>query len=95
MPAISEWNGAVRVSIYVQPRASKTEVVGEHGDAIKLRVAAPPVEGEANKEVLRFLGKLFGVPASHMNLVSGDTGRRKVIEVRGLTLEQARTKLLP
>lgn len=94
MPAISERNGAVRVSIYVQPRASKTEVVGEHGDAIKLRVAAPPVEGEANKEVLRFLGKLLGVPISQLIVASGGTGRRKVVEVRGLNVEQVRSRLL-
>jgi uncharacterized protein (TIGR00251 family) len=92
--AITEANGAVRVSIFVQPRASRTEVVGEHGDAIKLRVAAPPVEGEANREVVRFLSKLLGIPLRSVELLSGETGRRKVVEVRGVTAEFVRSKLL-
>jgi uncharacterized protein (TIGR00251 family) len=94
LPPISEANGAVRVSIYVQPRASRTEVVGEYGAAIKLRVAAPPVEGEANREVVRFLSKLLGIPAASVELVSGESGRRKVVELRGVTLEFVRSKLL-
>ena len=95
MPAISDKDGAVRVSFYVQPRASRTEIVGEHGDAIKLRVAAPPVKGEANREVVRFLSKLLGVSASALQLVSGESGRRKVVEIHGLPIEVIRNKLLP
>jgi uncharacterized protein (TIGR00251 family) len=94
LPPVSEANGAVRVSIYVQPRASRTEVVGEHGDAIKLRVAAPPVEGEANREVARFLTKLLGIPAASVELVSGEGSRRKVVELRGVTVDFVRSKLL-
>ncbi|MCZ6858630.1 MAG: DUF167 family protein, partial [Gemmatimonadetes bacterium] len=52
---------ATAVSFYVQPRASKTEVAGRHGDAIKIRVKAPPVDGAANEEVIRFLAKRFRV----------------------------------
>ena len=84
----------MRIKVYVQPRASRTEVVGEHGDALKLRVAAPPVAGEANHEVRRFLAKLLGVAPSAVVLVSGETGRRKIVEVTGVTLESVRGKLL-
>lgn len=94
MPPFSEANGVVRVRLLVQPRASRTEVVGEHGDAIKLRVAAPPVEGEANREVVRFLSKLLGIPAGAVELSSGETGRRKVVELRGVTVDFVRSKLL-
>lgn len=94
MPPISDANGTVRVRLLVQPRASRTEVVGEHGDAIKLRVAAPPVEGEANREVVRFLSKLLGIPAGSVELLSGETGRRKVVELRGVTVDFVRSKLL-
>jgi len=94
LPSVTDHDGAVRVSIYVQPRASRTEVVGEHGDAIKLRVAAPPVEGEANREVVRFLSKLLGVSAASVELVSGENSRRKVVELRGLTVDFVRSKLL-
>lgn len=70
--------------MYVQPRASRTEVIGLHGDAIKMRVAAPPVEGEANLEVRRFLAKLLGVPVSSVTIVQGEAGRRKTVEVEGV-----------
>lgn len=95
MPPISQRGSAVRIDIYVQPRAARTEVVGPHGDAIKLRVAAPPVEGEANREVVRFLAKTLGVPAAAVELVSGETGRRKVVEVTGLSAAEVQRKLLP
>ncbi len=55
-----------------------------HGDAIKLRVAAPPVEGEANSEVRRFLAKLLGVAISNVTIVQGEAGRRKTVEVEGV-----------
>jgi hypothetical protein len=83
---ISGQDGAVRITLHVQPRASRTEVAGQHGDAIKLRVAAPPVEGAANEEVRRFLAKTFGVAMSAVTIVHGETGRRKVVEVAGVTL---------
>lgn len=81
--------------MHVQPRASRTEVAGEHGDAIKLRVAAPPVEGAANREVQRFLAKLLGVAPSAVQVVGGESGRRKIIEVSGVTADAVRSKLLP
>lgn len=87
--------GGVRISIYVQPRASRTEVVGLHADAIKLRVAAPPVEGEANEEVVRFLAKKLGVANSAVSVVSGGSSRRKVIDVSGVTPALAELQLLP
>jgi uncharacterized protein len=92
---ITERDGAVRITFYVQPRASRTEVAGAHGDAIKLRVAAPPVDGEANLEVRRFLARLFGVPASAVDVVAGESSRRKIIEVAGIDAATARAKLLP
>ena len=93
MQPISEKDGAVRISFYVQPRASRTEVVGVHGDAIKLRVAAPPVEGAANEEVRRFLAKVLDVSMSAVAIVHGDTGRRKTVEVTGVSAAEARLRL--
>jgi uncharacterized protein (TIGR00251 family) len=92
---ITEAGNAVRINIYVQPRASRTELVGLHGDAIKLRVAAPPVEGEANVEVARFLARTLGVANNAVQLVSGESARRKVVEVSGISVAAARSKLLP
>jgi uncharacterized protein len=90
---ISQRGDAVRINIYVQPRASRTEVVGAHGDAIKLRVAAPPVEGVANEEVVRFIAKELGVSASHVAIIAGAASRRKTVEVRGVELARVEQAL--
>jgi uncharacterized protein (TIGR00251 family) len=67
---------------YLQPRASKTEVIGEHGGAIKIRINAPPVDGEANAELIAFLAKQFGVNKSAVHIDSGAGGRRKAVRVQ-------------
>ncbi|MBQ0753976.1 MAG: YggU family protein [Gammaproteobacteria bacterium] len=67
---------------YLQPRASKTEVIGEHGGAIKIRINAPPVDGEANAELIAFLAKQFGVNKSAVHIDSGAGGRRKTVRVQ-------------
>jgi len=85
--------GGVEIDLWVQPRASKTSVVGPQGDAIKVRVAAPPVDGKANAELVRFLAKRLGVPRSAVEVVRGETGRRKTVRIAGLTPAEARTRL--
>jgi uncharacterized protein len=95
LPVISERADAVRVRLYLQPRAARTEVAGLHGDAIKLRVAAPPVDGAANSEVIRFLSKLLAVSASSVQVVSGHAGRRKTVEITGVTTAAVSKALLP
>ena len=84
----------VRFAVQVQPRASRTEIVGVHGDALKVRVAAPPVDGAANEELSRHLARQLGVAASAVQVVGGATGRRKIVEVDGITTDRARTRLL-
>lgn len=74
----------VVLEIVVQPRASRTRVVGEHGDRLKLQIAAPPVDGEANAAVIDFLSDVLGVPKRDLELESGATGKRKSIRIRGL-----------
>ncbi len=73
------------VNFYVQPRASNTEVVGRYGDAIKVRVKAPPVDGAANEELIRFLAKRLKVPRKSIELVSGSSSRHKQIAIEGVT----------
>ncbi len=70
--------------VHVQPRAKTTEIVGWHGDAIKIRVAAPPAEGAANDELLRFLAQQLSIARTQLRLGAGATGRRKRVEVTGL-----------
>jgi uncharacterized protein (TIGR00251 family) len=71
----------VTFSVYVQPRASKNEIVGQHGDAIKVRLTAPPVDGAANEALIAFLAKEARVSKSAVRIVSGETSRRKVVEI--------------
>ena len=73
-----------RLSLRVQPRASRDEMVGVAGGAIRVRLTAPPVDGAANDALLRFLAARLGIPRSGLTLVSGQTGRNKVVEVDGI-----------
>src|SRR5687767_8921362 len=76
-------NSGCRFAVQVQPRASRTEVVGEHGAALRVRISAPPVDGAANDELIRYLARELGVASSAVQIVSGASGRRKVVEVAG------------
>ena len=82
-----------RLTIQVQPRASRTEVVGPHGDAIRIRLAAPPVDGAANEMLLRFLAERLGVPRSAVTITAGHGSRRKVVRVAGITTAEAAQRL--
>lgn len=69
---------------HVQPGAKKSELAGPYGDRLKIRVKAPPVEGKANKELLRFLSKLLGRPKSSLSIVRGELSRRKDVFCEGV-----------
>ncbi|UCC49916.1 MAG: YggU family protein [Gemmatimonadota bacterium] len=86
--SVASSRGAVRFSVRVQPRAARTEVVGARGDALKIRVAAPPVEGAANSELVSFLARRFRVPKSAVQVVRGARGRAKLVEVKGISEDQ-------
>lgn len=79
---------AVRFEVHVQPRASRTELAGLHGGALKVRVAAPPVEAAANRALIEFLAECLGVARRSVRIVAGETSRTKVLEVDGITPEQ-------
>lgn len=84
----TETDGALAFRVRVVPRAWRSEVAGEHGGALRVRVAAPPVEGAANEELARLLAKAFGVPARHVEIKSGHTSKTKTVRVRGANAEQ-------
>jgi uncharacterized protein (TIGR00251 family) len=90
---IRDLGSAMQFAVVVQPRASRTEIVGEHGGALKLRVAAPPVDGAANEELIRFLARSLSVPQSAVRVLRGSTGRRKVVEVAGISAADVRALL--
>jgi uncharacterized protein (TIGR00251 family) len=79
---------SVRIDVYVQPRASKTAVVGIHDGCLKIRLAAPPVDGAANAALVEFVADQVGVAKSRVRIAAGLTGRRKTIEVDGVTAEE-------
>lgn len=83
-----------RVAVHVQPRARRTETVGMHGDAVKVRLAAPPVDGAANVELVRFVAERLGVPRAAVRIAAGAASRRKVVEVDGVDADAVRSALL-
>lgn len=92
---MSDWlrvaaDGRLTLTLHIQPGAKKTEVAGEHGDALKIRLAAPPVDGKANAALLAFIAERLGVSRSAVTLKSGQTSRRKVVEVEGVSADVAR-----
>lgn len=78
-------DGRITLTLHIQPGAKKTEFSGLHGDALKIRLAAPPVDGKANEALLRFVADSLGLAKSAVILKSGQTSRRKVLEVTGGT----------
>ena len=83
---MSDWwrqgaDGSLSLTLHIQPGAKKTEVAGPHGDALKIRLAAPPVDGKANAALLDFVAERLGVPKAAVSLKSGQTSRRKVVAV--------------
>ena len=77
----------ITLVLHVQPGAKRTEVIGLHGDALKIRLAAPPIEGRANESLLRFIADSFNVPLNNVELKQGKLSRHKVVLVNGSTLE--------
>lgn len=81
IPWLREEDGAVVLALHVQPGAKRTQAEGAHGDALKVRLAAPPVDGKANAELVRFLAEAFGVPQRRVAIVRGETSRQKTVRI--------------
>lgn len=90
---LNETAKGLTFAIKVQPRARKSAIIGSVGGAIKLAVAAPPVEGKANQAVVEFFADWFEIPRSQVTITSGETSRNKSIRVTGITAQQLREKL--
>jgi uncharacterized protein (TIGR00251 family) len=88
---VSVWhrrNGdLLTLTLHVQPGAKRTEVAGLHGVALKIRLAAPPVEGRANEALLKFIAESFGVPLRQVELKQGGQSRHKVVAITGSKVE--------
>lgn len=79
----------VSLDLYIQPKASRDTICGLHGGELKLTITAPPIEGKANKAVITYLAKLFGVSKSCVSIVSGLQSRHKRCSIEGITIEKA------
>ena len=80
--------GGATLSLHAQPGAKKSECAGLHGEALKIRLAAPPVDGKANEALLRFLAQRLAIPRQQISLKSGQTSRQKVVEIESVTAER-------
>lgn len=89
--------GAIRLSVQVVPNAKKSEVAGLLDDALKIRLQAQPIEGQANEALIRYLSDLLEIPKSAVVITRGHTGKRKTVELHAadLTVDAVRLALLP
>ncbi|MGD9368451.1 MAG: DUF167 domain-containing protein [Desulfobacteraceae bacterium] len=82
MMDVKESSDGLVFSVYVQPRSSKTAIIGDHQNALKIKLTAPPVGGAANKQCIQILAKALDLPKSAVKIITGQTGRRKQIRVQ-------------
>jgi uncharacterized protein (TIGR00251 family) len=95
MISIKESAGTVTFAIRVHPRAKKSAITGKHGDALKLSLTAPPIEGRANEAVIDFFAQLLRLPRSSITIAAGQMSRNKVVRISGITAAALEAKLEP
>lgn len=93
MIPVYDTSAGASFAVKIHPRAKKNVITGELGDALKLDLTAPPIEGRANQACIEFFANLLKVPRSSVTIASGQTSRRKVIRVAGLSAEELRKRL--
>ncbi len=86
-------NAGVTFAVRVHPRGKKNAITGQVGDALKLSLTAPPIDGRANEACIEFFAKLLKVPRSSVTIASGQKGRNKIIRIDGLSAEELRERL--
>jgi uncharacterized protein len=92
-PAISVRGNAVTIRVKVHPRAKKDAITGVVGDALKLSLTSPPVDGKANEACVRFIAELVGVQRSAVTIISGESSRNKVIQIANVSIAQVEAAL--
>ena len=93
MFSIHDSSEGVSFAVKVHPRAKKNAIIGELGDALKVSLTAPPIDGKANQACIEFFAKLLKAPRSSVTIASGHSNRRKVIRVAGLSAEEVRKRI--
>ena len=90
---LKESQAGTTFAVKIHPRAKKNAITGQVGDALKVALTAPPIDGKANQSCVEFFAKLLNVPRSSVTIAAGQTSRNKVIRVAGLTAQQVRDRL--
>jgi len=90
---ITPWDDGVRMEVKVQPRSSRNELVGFQEGVLKVKLTAPPVEGEANQALISFLAEVLGTSKKNVVILRGDTSRLKLVGVHGISPAEAENKL--
>ncbi len=91
---ISETTEGIKVLLYIQPQASKNQIIGLHNGALKVKIQAPPVEGKANDEIIFYFSKLLKIPKSRLQILKGDLSRHKTLFIEGISASEFQ-KLIP
>ena len=91
--SISEWDDGVRLEVKVQPRSSRNELLGFQQGVLKVKLTAPPVEGEANQALTSFLAEVLGTSKRNVVILRGETARLKLVGIHGMSLAEAENKL--
>jgi len=94
LPCIQKSPAGIVLKVRIQPRASKDEIVGLYGDALKIRIAAPPVDAAANESLIKLLSKTLDIPKSRINLIKGQTSRNKSLFLDGFKTSDFSTDFL-
>lgn len=84
---IKEQDGSLVLEVKVQPRSSRNQIVGEQGGALKVKLTAPPVDGEANQALINFLARLLGIPKRDITILKGETSRLKYVELKNINYQ--------
>ena len=92
---IKETSKGLLLPVRAVPRASKNEIQGVHGDALKIRLLAPPVDGKANQALIKFLSSALDISRSQISISAGETGRNKTVLITGLTKEELIKRIKP
>jgi hypothetical protein len=92
--SVTAREAGVRFAVHVQPRARKPGIDGTHGDALRVRVQAPPVDGAANDDVIAVIAEALGVPRRAVRIAAGLSGRQKLVDVDGIDASAATARLL-
>ena len=90
---VIDYQDGIKINVKVTPRSSKNEIIGKRGDRLAIKLTSPPVEGRANKDLVKFLAKKLGVPSSSISILKGDISRDKILYVKGMDSYTALMKL--